>query len=70
MQAAHRWRHGVIEAHNKAVRAAVALMEKHVNVRKKVWGRSHREQTGNLVAAAFQHECRAPRTPSYTRTSS
>ncbi len=53
----------VIEAHNKAVRAAVALMEKHVHARKKVWGRSHREQTGNLVAAAFQHELSRAKDP-------
>jgi conjugative relaxase-like TrwC/TraI family protein len=53
----------VIEAHNRAVLAAVALMEKHVNVRKKVWGRSHREQTGNLVAAAFQHELSRAKDP-------
>src|SRR6267143_1210642 len=53
----------VIEAHNKAVRAAVALMEKHVHARKKVWGRSHREQTGNLVAVAFQHELSRAKDP-------
>src|SRR5258706_851464 len=55
--------HAVIEAHNRAVRAAVALMEKHVHVRKKVWGRSHREQTGNLVAAGFQHELSRAKDP-------
>jgi len=53
----------VIEAHNKAVRAAVALMEKHVHARRKVGGRSHREQTGNLVAAAFQHELSRAKDP-------
>jgi conjugative relaxase-like TrwC/TraI family protein len=53
----------IIEAHNKAVRAAVALMERHVNARKKVGGRSHREQTGNLVAAAFQHELSRAKDP-------
>src|SRR5205807_5766796 len=54
---------GIIEAHNKAVRAAVALMEGHVNARKKVGGRSHREWTGNLVAAAFQHELSRAKDP-------
>ncbi len=53
----------IIEAHNKAVRAAVALMEGHVNARKKVGGRSHREWTGNLVAAAFQHELSRAKDP-------
>lgn len=63
MQALVAGDQAVIEAHNKAVRAAVALMEKHVNARKKVWGRSHREQTGNLVAAAFQHELSRAKDP-------
>jgi conjugative relaxase-like TrwC/TraI family protein len=63
MQALIAGDHAVIEAHNRAVRAAVALMEKHVHVRKKVWGRSHREQTGNLVAAAFQHELSRAKDP-------
>ena len=53
----------IIEAHNKAVRAAVALMEGHVTARKKVGGRSHREWTGNLVAAAFQHELSRAKDP-------
>jgi conjugative relaxase-like TrwC/TraI family protein len=53
----------VIEAHNKAVRAAVDLMERHVNARKKVGGMSHRERTGNLVAAAFQHELSRAKDP-------
>ena len=53
----------VIEAHNKAVRTAVALMERYVNARRKVGGRSHREQTGNLVAAAFQHELSRAKDP-------
>ncbi|HXM80405.1 MAG TPA: MobF family relaxase [Burkholderiales bacterium] len=63
MQALVAGDQAVIEAHNKAVRAAVALMEKHVNARKKVWGVSHREQTGNLVAAAFQHELSRAKDP-------
>jgi conjugative relaxase-like TrwC/TraI family protein len=63
MQALVAGDQAVIEAHNKAVRAAVGLMERHVNARRKVLGRSHREQTGNLVAAAFQHELSRAKDP-------
>ena len=53
----------LIEAHNKAVRDAVALMERHAIGRKKIAGVSHRERTGNLVAAAFQHELSRAKDP-------
>src|SRR5262249_513771 len=53
----------IVEAHNKAVGAAVALMEGYVGARKKVGGNSHRELTGNLVAAAFQHELSRAKDP-------
>jgi conjugative relaxase-like TrwC/TraI family protein len=53
----------IIEAHNKAVRDAVALMERHAIGRKKIAGVSHRERTGNLVAAAFQHELSRAKDP-------
>ena len=53
----------VIEAHNKAVHEAFALMESHAIARKKAQGTSHRETTGNLVAAAFQHELSRAKDP-------
>src|SRR5205809_197905 len=53
----------IIEAHNKAVRDAVALMERHAIGRKKIAGVSHRQHTGNLVAAAFQHELSRAKDP-------
>jgi conjugative relaxase-like TrwC/TraI family protein len=63
MQALIGGDHAVVEAHNRAVRDAVALMETYVGARKKAWGRSHREQTGNLVAAAFQHDLSRAKDP-------
>ena len=53
----------VIEAHSKAVHEAFALMEIHAIARKKAQGTSHREITGNLVAAAFQHELSRAKDP-------
>jgi conjugative relaxase-like TrwC/TraI family protein len=53
----------VIEAHNKAVQETFALMESHAIARKKVKGTSHRQATGNLVAAAFQHELSRAKDP-------
>jgi len=53
----------IIEAHNKAVRDALALMERHAIARKKVAGVSYRQRTGNLVAAAFQHELSRAKDP-------
>ncbi len=53
----------IIEAHDKAVRDALALMERHAVARKKIAGVSLREHTGNLVAAAFQHELSRAKDP-------
>jgi conjugative relaxase-like TrwC/TraI family protein len=53
----------IIEAHNKAVRDALALMEQYAIARRKIAGTSHREHTGNLVTAAFQHELSRAKDP-------
>jgi len=53
----------IIEAHNKAVRDAIGLMERDAIARKKIIGISHRERTGNLVAAAFHHELSRAKDP-------
>lgn len=53
----------IIEAHNKAVRDALALMEQHAIARRKIAGTSHREHSGNLVTAAFQHELSRAKDP-------
>jgi len=53
----------VVEAHNRAVRDAVELMERHAIARRKLNGTSHRQATGNLVAAAFQHELSRAKDP-------
>lgn len=47
----------VIEAHQKAVRQALGWIEGNVAAtRVKVAGEVHREETGNLVIATFQHD--------------
>lgn len=53
----------IIAAHQKAVRDALVLMEQQAISRKKVNGRSHREHTGNLVTAAFDHELSRAKDP-------
>ena len=53
----------IVEAHRQAVREAVALLEQHAIARKKVNGTSHREYTGSLVAAAFDHELSRAKDP-------
>ena len=63
MQALIAGDQAVIEAHNKAVREAFALLERHAVARRKAKGVSHRETTGNLVAAAFQHELSRAKDP-------
>lgn len=63
MQALIAGDRAVVEAHNRAVRDAFALMERHAVARKKVKGESHRQATGNLVAAAFQHELSRAKDP-------
>jgi len=63
MQALIAGDRAVVEAHNRAVRDAFALMERHAIARKKVKGESQRQKTGNLVAAAFQHELSRAKDP-------
>src|SRR5581483_6253512 len=63
MQALVAGDQAVIEAHNKAVREAFALMQAHAAARRKSKGTSHRETTANLVAAAFQHELSRAKDP-------
>src|SRR5215210_2319705 len=41
----------IVEAHQRAVADALALLEGHAIARKKVGGVSYRQNTGNLVAA-------------------
>lgn len=53
----------IIVAHQKAVRDALVLMEQQAIGRKKVNGKSHREHTGNLVTAAFDHELSRAKDP-------
>lgn len=53
----------IVEAHNKAVREVLALMERHAIARKKSLGVRHRQHTGNLVTAAFQHELSRAKDP-------
>jgi conjugative relaxase-like TrwC/TraI family protein len=53
----------IVEAHQKAVTEALGLLETSAVARKKVSGVSHRETTGNLVAAAFQHELSRAKDP-------
>lgn len=53
----------ILEAHDEAVREAFSLMEQHAAARKKVKGVSHRQVTGNLVAAAFRHELSRAKDP-------
>lgn len=53
----------IITAHQKAVRDALVLMEQQAIGRKKVNGKSHREYTGNLVTAAFDHELSRAKDP-------
>lgn len=53
----------IIVAHQKAVRDALVLMEQQAIGRRKVNGKSHREHTGNLVTAAFDHELSRAKDP-------
>lgn len=63
MQALIAGDRAILEAHAKAVGDALALMERYAVARKKIAGVSHREHTGNLVAAAFQHELSRAKDP-------
>lgn len=53
----------ILQAHHKAVAQALTLLEASAMARKKVSGVSYRESTGNLVAAAFQHELSRAKDP-------
>lgn len=53
----------VVTAHQHAVQEALAVLEQHAIARKKVGGISHRQTTGNVVAAAFQHELSRAKDP-------
>lgn len=46
----------IIQAHDRAVAAAVAAAEQRALVRKKVKGKTVIETTGNLIVAKFRHE--------------
>lgn len=46
----------LIEAHDKAVKAAMSEMERFAMARKKEGGKSVRENTANLVIVSFRHE--------------
>lgn len=63
MQALIAGDQAIVDAHNKAVLDAFELMERLAAARKKDKGTSHREATGNLVAAAFQHELSRAKDP-------
>ena len=63
MQALISGDRAVVDAHNRAVRDAVELMERHAIARRKLNGTSHREATGKLVTAAFQHELSRAKDP-------
>lgn len=53
----------IIEAHNKAVSAAVAMAEKHAQARTKENGKTRVENTGNLTVAKFRHETNREKEP-------
>lgn len=63
MQALIGGDHRIVEAHERAVTDALSLLEGHTIARKKVDGVSYRQTTGNLVAAAFQHELSRAKDP-------
>ncbi|MGE4370753.1 MAG: MobF family relaxase [Burkholderiaceae bacterium] len=51
----------VVAAHDKAVEAALAYVERELAMgRIKIDGQAHAEQTGNLVIAKFRHETARP----------
>ncbi|SAI46651.1 conjugal transfer protein [Bordetella ansorpii] len=51
----------VVAAHDRAVEAALAHMERHyAYARQRVDGRVHIESTGNIVVAAWRHETARP----------
>lgn len=53
----------VTDAHDRAVASALAYAEKLASARKKVNGKSVREDTGNLVIGRFRHEMSRAKDP-------
>lgn len=53
----------VIEAHDRAVTAAVAAAEDRALARRKVAGKARVERSGNLIVAKFRHETSRERDP-------
>ena len=53
----------VIEAHDRAVSAAVAAAEERALARRKVDGKARVERSGNLIVAKFRHETSRERDP-------
>ena len=54
---------GIIEAHDRAVSAAVAAAEDRALARRKVDGKARVERSGNLIVAKFRHETSRERDP-------
>ena len=54
---------GIIEAHDRAVSAAVAAAEERALARRKVDGKARVERSGNLIVAKFRHETSRERDP-------
>jgi len=53
----------IVRAHDTAVSRALALAEERAQARRKVLGKSHVEDTRNLVIARFRHETSRDRDP-------
>jgi conjugative relaxase-like TrwC/TraI family protein len=46
----------LVEAHDRAVRESLAVLESHAMVKGKQNGKTYRETSGNLIFASFRHE--------------
>lgn len=53
----------VVEAHDRAVSAAIAAAEERALARRKVAGKARVERSGNLIVAKFRHETSRERDP-------
>lgn len=53
----------IIAAHDKAVSAAVKELEQRVKARQKIDGKSHTQNTANLIIAKFRHETNREKEP-------
>ncbi|ECO4312772.1 conjugative relaxase [Salmonella enterica] len=53
----------IIQAHDRAVEAAVKELEKRAKTRQKVNGKSYIENTSNLIVAKFRHETNREKEP-------